>query len=132
MNPVYRAWGYTTGAVTCEIVFTALRNPPHFEGNTQLWVIPLYSLGSIYAFEPLHNKFKDKPLPFRALIYAIMFLSLEYLGGVLAKRIIGKCPWHYDSKFSVHGYINLTYAPLWAMLGLVAERAHLKMLSFKE
>ena len=119
-----RSLTYTALCVTGEVVFTGLKNFPLLQGFTQLWVFPLYAIGSIYAFEPLHEKLRDKPLFVRAAVYASMIFALEYFGGWAAEKLIGVCPWKYTSPLSVHGYINLSYFPLWCAVGILAEKLH--------
>ena len=55
-----RAAVYMAGGVLAEVIFTSLKNPPKFEGHTQLWVLPLYGLGGVYGFEPMKRLLMDK------------------------------------------------------------------------
>jgi len=41
----------------------------------------------------------------------------------------GRCPWHYDSRWAVHGYIRLDYAPFWLIFGFIIETVYLWLLS---
>ncbi len=131
MNTLERACGYTLMAVTIETTFTALKDIPRLQGHTQLWVFPLYGFGSVLVFEPLYQKIKDKNCVARGVAYSVMFLTLEYFGGLVAKQITGKCPWEYTNYGHVHGFINPFYAPLWACFGFAAEKAHLYFMSKK-
>lgn len=124
LNTFERAIAYTLKAVAIENTFTALKDFPRFQGHTQLWVYPLYGLGSVFVFEPLHEAIRDRNCLVRATAYAIMFLSLEYFGGFVAKKITGKCPWEYTNYGHIHGFINPLYAPFWALFGFAAEKAH--------
>ena len=88
-------------------------------------MFPLY--GSIvFLYEPLHDALRSWPWFARGVIYMIGFFAIEYLAGWLLKRLTGSCPWDYSawSKFSVHGYIRLDYAPIWFCIGLTLEPMH--------
>lgn len=119
-----RAMFYTLGGVTGEIVFTGIKNYPSFQGHTQLWVFPLYWFGSIYAFEPIHDKIRSWPLLMRVAIYACMIFLIEYAAGWATHKLTGECPWKYTSGYAIHGYIHPLYFPLWGSLGLLAEKVH--------
>jgi uncharacterized membrane protein len=62
----------------------------------------------------------------RGALYMIGFFAIEYFSGWLLKRLTGSCPWDYAawSRFSVHGYIRLDYAPIWFSIGLALELTH--------
>jgi len=115
---------FTAGGLVAEICYTGIKNPPTFQGHTQLWVIPLYAFGSVFVFEPLCKRIADKPIYARVSAYAAMFFALEYVGGWATEQIIEECPWKYTSPYSINGYINLAFFPLWGGLGLLAEKVH--------
>lgn len=127
-----RAIVYAAGGVACEVIFTGIKNPPHLRGETQIWVIPLYALGGVFGFEPLHNKLRDRNLCLRVSAYAIKMLAIEYMGGWVAHRITGECPWKYEGPYAVHTFINLAYFPLWCGMGYMAEKLHDYFLSLKK
>lgn len=126
-----RALFYTLGGIAGEIVFTGLKNYPNFQGHTQLWVVPMYWFGSLYVLEPLHDKIRNMPLLFRVALYAFTFFMIEYAGGWATEKLLGECPWKYESCLAVHGYINLAYFPLWCALGFMAEQVHNYFLRLK-
>lgn len=121
-----RAFIYMTLSAMAELGFTAIRRWPRLEGRTQLWVLPLYYFGSIYAFEPVYRRCPY--LLLRLFIYAMSFLGIEYLAGWLLHRYVGVCPWEYKNRrWSLHGYVDLAYTPLWALLGLAGELVAARM-----
>lgn len=130
LSTYQRATAFMVGAVTIEVAFNAvhqiLNGNLKAQGKTQLWVYPLYFFGSVHVFEPLRKSLRGYPAPVRALAYATMFLGLEYLGGKVALKITGRCPWEYKNAAyaSPDKIVNFAYGPLWAAYGLVAEQAH--------
>jgi uncharacterized membrane protein len=118
----HRAFVYMTLSVMTELGFTAIRRWPHLEGRTQLWVLPLYYFGSIYMFEPIYRRWRHQYLLIRLFMYAVGILGIEYVAGWILQRVVGACPWEYKNRrFSVHGYIDLAYAPLWAIMCWAGE-----------
>lgn len=112
-----------------EIGWTALpkRRPVDWTltGHTYLWMFPIYALiGPLY--EPVHSALRRAPWPLRALAYAVGFIGVETVTGLLLKRLIGRCPWDYtgDTRWQVGGVTRFDYAPLWAALGLALEPVH--------
>jgi uncharacterized membrane protein len=113
---------YMVGCAFIELLFTASRRWPRLDGHTQLWVLPLYYFGSIYAFEPLYRRFCCYHRLVRLFVYAATFLGIEFVAGWILDKYLGQCPWEYQNRrFSVYGYVDLAYAPLWAVLGLMGE-----------
>lgn len=115
-----------------EIVWTALRSTATREqrgwrlaGVTSLWMFPIYGLLAP-LYEPLHTALRPQPWPLRGLVYGLGFLTVEYVGGWLLRRLVGVCPWDYTgrSRFQVHGLTRLDYGPLWALFGLALEPVH--------
>jgi hypothetical protein len=131
MHPALRALAYLCIGMTGEIWFTAIKaliqkKDLRLQGYTQLWVAPLYALGGLFLFEPVHNAMinTSTPLPVRFLAYALLIFALEYAMGAFAKAVTGKCPWEYKGKYAVRGFINLTHLPFWGALGLLFEIIH--------
>ncbi|MCK5615909.1 hypothetical protein KAR91_79325 [Candidatus Pacearchaeota archaeon] len=124
-----RALAYLGFGVTGEVIFTAIKALIHkkewsLQGYTQVWVMPLYALGGVYLFEPLHLIIQHWHILIRFSVYALFIFGLEYLMGFFAKQLIGKCPWEYKGKWHIHGYINLPHFPAWGAVGLLGEIVH--------
>lgn len=129
LGPLERAIAYTVIGISGEVAFTAIKALIYekkwdLQGFTQLWVIPLYSLGGIFIFEPLHWWLFDSFILLRLSVYAIGIFLLEYIAGVLVTAFVGHCPWEYTGKGNVTGYIYLPYFPVWCGLGLILELVH--------
>lgn len=93
-------------------------------GRTYLWMLPIYGLAAV-LFEPVHDAVRGLAWPVRGALYAAGIFVVEYVAGWLLERATGRCPWDYSySRWSVHGYIRLDYAPVWFVVGLLLERAH--------
>jgi len=123
---------YGLGGWCGEILWTAVtgkllgRQPGwKLAGTTYLWMFPLYGLIAP-LYEPVHNALRARPWPLRALAYMAGFFSLEYASGWLLKRLTGTCPWDYTlySRWHIHGFIRMDYAPVWALVGLGLEPVH--------
>ncbi len=130
LDPLTRAVAYTTIGISCEVAFTAIKalifeRKRDLQGFTQLWVIPLYSLGGLFIFEPLHWWLFDYSILLRLSMYAFGIFLLEYVAGVLVTAFVGHCPWEYKGKGNISGYIYLPYFPVWCVLGFMLENIHL-------
>jgi hypothetical protein len=132
MNSLERGVGYMSLAMSIEIAFTGSRNWPTLQGHTQLWVAPIYSLGAVFGFEPLHNRLRQKNIAVRASVYALFILGTEYTAGAIIKKLTGTCPWEYTSKYNIHGFIDASYFFVWAPFGLLGERVHDYFLKMRE
>lgn len=53
-------------------------------------------------------------------------MTVEYATGWMLDKSIGECPWDYSGRslIDINGYVRLEYAPMWAAVGLGAERIH--------
>lgn len=107
-----------------EIVFTAMdslrRRNLKLTGVTSLWMFPIYGCAAL--FRPVYAVIRKAPIWVRGLSYMSLIFSTEYLTGYLLDRR-GVCPWDYSrSRFNIHRYIRLDYAPYWFAAGLFFER----------
>ncbi len=123
---------YGLGGWCGEVIWTAVgervtrrQTDWTLHGTTYLWMFPLYGSLAIF-YEPLHDAIRDWNILARALIYMLGFFTAEYIAGWLLRKLIGVCPWDYSriTRYHVHGYINPTYAPVWALIGLGLEPVH--------
>ena len=116
--------------VGIEIIFTALkglfnrtqnqREKWGLIGFSSIWMFPIY--GSIaFLFPPVYQLVFGWNIVFRMLVYAIAIFVMELFSGFVLKQILGKCPWQYESKWSLGGYIRLDYLPYWMVFGLITE-----------
>lgn len=129
MNIYLRGLVYLMVGVTSEIVFTAVKalikqKDTMLHGYTQLWVMPFYFFGGIFIFEKLHLAIIQWNIAVRFTIYALLIFLIEYVAGFFTKKITGKCPWEYNGKYNVHGFINLPYFFVWGVSGLMFEIVH--------
>jgi uncharacterized membrane protein len=113
-------WGF-------DIAYTTLHDaargrPLRFRSSP--WNVPVYGLAQP-LFEPVHDRLRDRPWPVRAGVYGVGILAVEYASGWVLRRVRGRAPWDYtDARWHVHGLIRPDYFPLWAAVGLAAERLH--------
>lgn len=132
LSKYHRGFVYMIGSAFVELCFTGIRRWPNLEGRTQLWVLPLYYFGSIYGLEPIYQRFRHQYRLVRLFIYAMAFLGIEFVAGWILHRYLGQCPWEYKGrKLSVWGYVDLAYAPLWALLGLAGEMTYELLTSYR-
>jgi hypothetical protein len=114
------AYGLAGWAVDSLYVFahTGRRRP------SSLLNVPVYALAQP-LFEPAHDRLRKRPPAFRAALYGVGILGVEYASGRLLRRLAGDAPWDYgDARFAVGGLVRLDYFPLWAAFGLGLERLH--------
>ncbi|MBI5422058.1 hypothetical protein HZA44_02910 [Candidatus Peregrinibacteria bacterium] len=135
VSPGIRALAYVVLGVTGEVIYTALKaliqkHDLRLQGYTQLWVMPFYALGGVFIFEKLVLLMGGWNIALRFLVYALVIFGIEYLAGFTAKQITGKCPWEYQGKRNLHGYINLPHLPFWGAVGLIFEFVHRWLISF--
>jgi hypothetical protein len=121
---------YAITATVIEITYTVVTKLPskwpHLQGYTQLWVIPIYGLGSQYVFEPLVKALSEHNILIRVVSYAGMFFSLEFIAATIIDFTTGVVPWEYKSRFQLgfngKGYICLfPHCIAWAGLGYLGE-----------
>lgn len=96
---------------------------PVRRGPSTPLMIGLYGL-ALPLFEPLHDRLRGRPPWLRASAYAAGIITVEALSGWAWRRATGRVPWEYRSGLAVDGVTRLDYFPLWAIVGLAAERLH--------
>ena len=113
-----------------EVAYTGVENlvkrrDPRLPAQTSRWMFPIYGLTQP-LFEPLHDAMRDRVrAPLRAGVYSAAFLAVEYATGRGLRAAAGEAPWDYShARFHLHGLIRAEYVPLWAGIGLAAERPH--------
>lgn len=107
-----------------EITFTALnsfrRREFKLEGNTSIWMFPIYGMAAFLA--PVCSLVKKRHFFIRGLVYAALIFLGEFAAGTLLSRR-GLCPWDYGrSRWHVKKIIRLDYLPFWLLAGLLFER----------
>ena len=111
-----------------EILFTACtsfrRRNLRLEGNTSLWMFPIY--GCTAFLRPLFRAARRLRLPLRGSLYALLIFLGEYISGsLLAEGNLE--PWDYSRhSFRIGRHIRLDFFPLWFLAGLFYERFTLK------
>lgn len=111
-----------------EIFFTGIHsfvsNDYTLIGHTYIWMIFIYGWGAL--LEKIHDLIRDKNFILRGGIWVVLILSIEFITGILLKKLIGICPWDYtgSSPYQVMGVIRLDYIPYWFVLGLIFEKIH--------
>jgi len=93
--------------------------------QTSIWMFFIY--GSAVFFEPLVRAVERFPLLVRGLMYVLCIFTIEYIVGIVMKKL-KVCPWDYSAaKLNVHGVIRLDYAPAWLVMGLLFEFVFLRL-----
>ena len=96
-----------------------------FRGDTALmahssiWMIMIY--GMAIFLEPIQGMLKNTNWFIRGIVYMLLIFLAEYVTGYILD-IFGIRVWHYTDSMNLHGYITLTFAPLWFVAGLFFER----------
>jgi hypothetical protein len=98
-------------------------------GYSFVWVMPLYG-SAVFLFPPLFSLVEDQNIFFRALAYGISILCVELVAGILLKLILGKNPWHYESGWTLGGFVRLDYLPFWMIAGIAIEFVYVNVLLF--
>ncbi|MDE3087773.1 MAG: hypothetical protein KGJ80_00100 [Chloroflexota bacterium] len=94
-------------------------------GETSLWAFPLYGLIA-FLYEPLHDALRAQFVLVRAAVYLAGFWVIEYIGGWLVWKIVGKKPWDYSKSpgGSLHGLVRWNFVLVWSLVGLGLEPLH--------
>lgn len=96
-----------------------------FKGDTALmahssiWMIMIYGLAIF--LEPIQKMLKNKNWVIRGLVYMVGIFLAEYITGYILDMFNIQV-WHYTDNLNLHGYITLSFAPLWFVAGLFFER----------
>lgn len=120
---------------TTEIWFTAFRRAIDrwsqadsidlsLAGHSYVWMFPIYGSAALLfpLFFPLIAR---RPIILRLLIYMVGIFVVEYVAGAVLDSTTGRCPWHYESRWAISGYIRLDYGPFWMVFGYGIERVFL-------
>jgi len=109
-----------------EVIWTGLsslvRGDFRLIGFTNLWMFLIY--GCAVFLEPIHDIIVRWKWFFRGFIWVIIIWGIEYSSGLLLRTILGFSPWIYEGPFVVDGLVKLDFAPAWFVAGLVFERIH--------
>lgn len=96
-----------------------------FKGDTALmahssiWMIMIYGLAIF--LEPIQSMLKNKNWIIRGVVYMFCIFLAEYITGYILD-IFNIQVWRYTDSLNVHGYITLSFAPLWFLAGLFFEK----------
>lgn len=134
VTPFVRAVVYMLFGVAGEVTFTGIKalivkRDLRLQGHTQVWVYPMYALGGLFVFEPLHLALAPYLIIYRFIAYGLLVFVFEFVIGSVLKWFIGECPWEYKGKWQIHGVISLPLFPFWGALGLLGELLHNYLLS---
>jgi len=106
-----------------EVLWTGLhsllRKNFKLTSQTSIWMFFIY--GAAVFFEPVVRAVAGLPMLARGAVYVLCIFTIEYIVGIIMKRL-KVCPWDYsNAKLNVHGVIRLDYAPAWLVMGLLFE-----------
>ena len=112
-----------------EIIWTGFgalfRGDFRMSSKTSVWMFPIY--GCAAFFRPVIYSVLPYPLILRGLFYVLLIFSIEFIAGITMKQFHA-CPWDYsEAKLNVKGIIRLDYAPVWFVVGMLFEFAHITL-----
>jgi len=112
-----------------EIIWTGfgalVRGDFRMSAKTSVWMFLIY--GCAAFFQPIIRNVIGFPLLIRGLIYVFLIFTIEFIAGMTMKQF-DACPWDYSAaKLNVMGIIRLDYAPVWFVVGILFEFAHLRL-----
>lgn len=90
--------------------------------HSSIWMIVIY--GMAIFLEPFQQMLKNKTWIMRGIIYMTLIFIGEYVTG-FALDIVGIEVWKYTDTLNIHGYITLSFAPLWFLAGLFFEKVRM-------
>ncbi|HNR87385.1 MAG TPA: hypothetical protein PKM65_03500 [Spirochaetota bacterium] len=95
-------------------------------GQASLWMVPVYGSICLFGIEPVYRLTHDAPrplcwLPVRAFIYMIIILVMECAWGWIYYVLLDMKIWYYRDNLAVLQFTSLAIAPMWFLLGIIAE-----------
>ncbi len=120
--------------IACEVLFTATKTLVlninswseflDLRGQSYVWMFPIY--GSAAWLIPLfYSKISKYPAIMRPIIFALGIWTVEFITGFILEKVLGACPWYYESNWSILGFVHLGYFPFWVLFGWILEKLHL-------
>lgn len=120
--------------VTIEVALTGVvrlrkKRDWSLEGYSYVWMIPIYMLAwPILSF--LYPRIEAWNFVLRGILYTTILLFVEYVSGLLLRKLLGECPWekqYKGKKWAVNNLVRLDYAPGWLVVALVFEQLYLSL-----
>jgi hypothetical protein len=116
---------YSLFGVGIEVFFTSIgdyikHKDISFQGKSYLWMFSIYGSWGL-IIEPLYHLIIFIPFILRGFIYLFVIMAGEFIYGYILKLTIKKCPWEYRTKWTILGFVNLTYIPFWLIFGYLSE-----------
>ncbi len=113
----FMLWGCL--GLLVEVLFTGiksiLRKDRLATCHTYLYMLPIYACAGL-SFQLLY-KYVPWKWYIHVPLWAVLILAWEYLSGLLLRKWIGVCPWHYTpGKWTLHGLTRLDYYWWWLLL----------------
>jgi len=91
-------------------------------GQASLWMFFVYGGITLFGIEPAYARIRHWPVVARGLVYMLIILTLECATGWALVALTGYEIWFYeDGALTVLRYTSLAIAPMWFIVGLVAE-----------
>ncbi|MGN0164665.1 MAG: hypothetical protein ACI39R_00640 [Lachnospiraceae bacterium] len=113
--------GFTGWCIECAYtgLISLLQGNSKLTSTTSLWMFPIYGMAAFIS--PIYKGIKKLHVFFRAFIYGILIISVEYIAGTIL-LLFNSCPWDYTyAAMNYKGIIRLDYFPLWMAAGLFFE-----------
>ncbi|MBT4376509.1 hypothetical protein HOD29_03995 [archaeon] len=135
MGLLHAILGLIVVGVSLEVFWTSLFNgikkkDLRFKGTSYLWMFPIYAI-AVFIFLFVTGVFMDVSIWIRGIVYLILFTLLEFLSGIVIRKLVGKSPWDYTNykikifekiiKSNLKGVICLQYLPVWYIYGIFGE-----------
>lgn len=93
-------------------------------GQASLWMFFVYGAIALFGLETAYHRVRAWPWLLRGLLYAAVILAMECATGWILLAVTGLRIWYYADRFAILTFTSLAIAPLWFVLGLMAENFH--------
>ena len=93
-------------------------------GQASLWMFFVYGAIALFGLEWAYHRVRGWPWFLRGLLYAVVILAMECATGWVLLGVTGLKIWYYADRFAILTFTSLAIAPLWFVLGLMAENFH--------
>ena len=130
--PLYEIIIFMIFGLGQEVVVTGIlfgRKDKLLKGYSSIWYMPIYALVP-FILDLLLPIVGDINFIFRGLIYAAIFLMVEFAWMELIKLTLGKTPSEKEylkSKWGIHGLTRLDHTPYYFVSGLLLEWLYLSI-----
>lgn len=93
-------------------------------GQASLWMFLVYGSIALFGLESAYHRVRRWHWILRGTLYTWVILVMECATGWVLLGVTGLKIWYYADPWQVFTFTSLAIAPLWFVVGLLAENFH--------